>query len=486
MTNDIGMNGVPHYQNAFVRAENRLGDKDSWWGMSLLGIDSMKIHPSSGDPEETNPFDIAYSGWRDTSGINFQHLFSDHSFAIASAAYSHQSQSIQEDGQMQQGALVYDEHSADDISTLKYDYTLQSSKRLTVTAGARASLDQLDYSVAQPIGLQNPYSADPAPLDATAMARRFAPFSSAGYVQLDIHLPHDAELVLGERAVQWALGGHAGQTSKALLSAPVFHRLAHIGYSEYEQLAPTLYLLSFDNLSTLKPIRSHQLTGGITLADNAHARVTLEAYQKQYLDYPVAQDYPQLSMANIADTFGQAFLMFPMVSAGKGIARGAELTAETRLNTRLSVTFAAAYAQDWYSGLDGVLRKGNFDLPLTGNVTGLWKLGRACVLSWRYSTASGKPYTPDNMPLSIAQNRDVYDLTRINGVRANIYSRLDFRFEQSRPIRNGVMTWHMGLENALGSKNFCAQEWMPLANPAGTSEQDQMPRFPDGGVKYSF
>jgi hypothetical protein len=271
-----------------------------------------------------------------------------------------------------------------------------------------------------------------------------------------------------------------------LLSAPIFHHLAHIGYSEYEQLAPTLYLLSFNNIATLKPIRSHQFTGGITLADNNHARVTVEAYQKQYFDYPVARDYPQLSMANIADTFGQAFLMFPMVSAGKGIARGVELTAETRINSRLSVTVAGAYARDWYSGLDGVLRKGNFDLPLTGNVTGLWKMGHAMVLSWRYSTASGRPYTPDNMPLSLAQNRDVYDLTKINGVRANTYSRLDFRVEQSRPIRNGVMTWHVGLENALGTKNFYSQQWMPLANPGGVSEQDQMPRFPDGGIKYTF
>jgi hypothetical protein len=35
-------------------------------------------------------------------------------------------------------------------------------------------------------------------------------------------------------------------------------------------------------------------------------RVTVNAYQKLYSDYPVSVTFPQLSMANIVDTFGQA------------------------------------------------------------------------------------------------------------------------------------------------------------------------------------
>ncbi len=100
--------------------------------------------------------------------------------------------------------------------------------------------------------------------------------------------------------------------------------------------------------------------------------------------------------------------------------------------------------------------------------------------------ASGRPYTPDNMSMSMEQNRDVYDITKVNGLRAAAYSRLDFRVEQQRKVRGGTMTWHIGLENALGTNNFYAYTWEPRANPAGVSEQDQMPRFPDGGVKYVF
>ncbi|HMF63145.1 MAG TPA: hypothetical protein VK608_03575, partial [Edaphobacter sp.] len=117
------------------------------------------------------------------------------------------------------------------------------------------------------------------------------------------------------------------------------------------------------------------------------------------------------------------------------------------------------------------------------------RLKGTMALSFRYSGASGKPYTPDNLVLSLAQNRDVYDLSKINAVRAAAYSRLDFRLEQSYPIRRGVFTWHVGLQNALGTSNFYSYEWRPRLKghkDAGALAQEQMPRFPDGGVKFSF
>jgi len=260
----------------------------------------------------------------------------------------------------------------------------------------------------------------------------------------------------------------------------------HVGYAEYEQIPPTLYLLSFDNIQHLQPIRSHQFTAGVTVADNNRARVTLELYQKRYLNYPVATDYPQLSLANITDTFGQAFLMLPMVGQGTGITRGVELSAQTHITSRLNLTGTFTYARDWYTGLDGILRRGNYDVPFQSNLLGTWATVHHFIFSWRYTMTSGVPYTPDDMPLSIAQDRDVYNLSEINALRAPAYHRLDFRIEQNHSIGRGVLTWHAGLENALNNKNFYEYLWEPRQQGGGISEQTQMPIFPDGGVRYSF
>ena len=486
LTNDIGLNGVPIYRNSLLRADKRVDERNNWWGLSLTGIDSIVIHPSPTDSWETNPYDIAYKGWRNTSGINWQHIFSNRSFGVTTFSNSEQSQSVLENAQMLKDARVYSENTSDSITTLKYDGTLQAKPWLTLTAGMRTSVDRLNYGVEQPLGLQNPYNESAAPADAMSFNRKFAAFSSAEYSQAAFLLPRGMKLVAGQRLSQWAIVGSRIWTPKVLFTAPVFGMMTHVGYAEYAQLPPSLYILSFSNQETLKPIRSRHITGGLNIVDTSRARVSIEAYQKNYLNYPVAVNYPQLSLANIADTFGQAFLMFPMTSQGAGLSRGVELSFDYKPASRLTLSSAITYSRSWYSGLDGVLRRGNFDLPVVANIAGNMRAGRGFQLSFRFSGASGKPYTPDNLPLSLAQNRDVYDLAKVNGMRAAVYRRLDFRLEESHVLSKGIFTWHIGLNNALGTSNFYSNEWRPRAGNNGVLAQDQMPRFPDGGVKYSF
>jgi hypothetical protein len=375
---------------------------------------------------------------------------------------------------------------------LKYDWTLQPKRWLTWTAGGQTSLDRLNYNIQQPVGLPNPYSSDPTPGDATAIVRVFNPMTYAAYSQAAVELPHGMRVVAGERASEWSIVGKTVVDGKAVFFVPVFGRMIHIGYAEYAQLPPSLYLLAFDNEHTLAPVRSRQLTAGIMVAAARRLRVTVNAYQKLYSDYPVSVTFPQLSMANIADTFGQAFLMFPMVDKGQGVARGVESSVEAKPFRLFTLSGSLTYMRSWYSGIDGVLRKGNFDMPLVGNVMGFTPLGRGWTASFRYSGSTGRPYTPDNLLLSIAQDRDVYDLTQLNGVRAPTYSRLDFRWEWTHQLRRGALVTHFGIENALNTTNFYDAEWQPLCQiyfggqVCGTLQQNQMPMFPDAGLRWSY
>ncbi len=159
---------------------------------------------------------------------------------------------------------------------------------------------------------------------------------------------------------------------------------------------------------------------------------------------------------------------------------------EGRFTPHFRVNGTITYARSWYSGLDGILRRGNFDLPLVANLGLVWSIGRNTVATVRYGTASGRPFTPDNLALSFAQNRDVYNLGEINSLRSAAYSRLDFRLEHSNRIRTGTATWHVGLQNALGTNNFYSNQWRPRCPKCGVLQQDQMPRFPDGGIQYRF
>jgi hypothetical protein len=486
VTNDIGLNGVPHYSNYLLRADNTLANGDRIWGLSLTGIDSIKIHPSQYDTAETNPYDINYSGWRDTTGINWQHLFNQRSYSVLTLSNSEQAQTTNQFAQLNAEQNIYSEQTHDSDTTFKSEYTLQAASRLILSGGLNETLTRLNYSIVQPAGvLANPYITNTASTTATSIHRNFATADDGGYGQAVLTLPGDLHLTVAAREHRWAFGNHFALTPKTSLSAPLGGtRVLSVGLADYAQMPPFLYMLAFQQNSALAPIRSRHLTAAITLVDHSRFRMALAAYRKTYRDYPVSTQFPQLSLANIVDTFGQAFLMFPMVSKGFGKAAGAEFQIDLRPTSRLMLTGNVAYSRSWYSGLDGVLRKGSFDIPIVANVAAVFRAGHGVTASFRYSGTSGRPYTPDDLPLSYAQNRDVYDLSQVNALRSSMYGRLDFRIEKASNFHNGVLLWHAGLDNALNRNNFYSYQWQPFVG--GVAQQSQMPRFPDAGAKFTF
>jgi hypothetical protein len=490
VTNDIGLNGVPKYTNALLRGDRGLGSRDQLWGMSLTGVDSIAIHPASNNSQETVPFDITYRGWRNTTGANWQHLWSAKTFGVLTLSNAEQAQHIVEDDQLLNGATTYAEDSHDGNTTGKYELTSQVRPWLLATGGGSMSVERVDYALEQPVALPSPYSDNPAGAATSINADFSAPvnggFALATFLLPALHHPNGLRLTGGTRVTHWGFNGRTALSPRAIAALSLGgSRMVSAGFAEYSQMPAYLYLLAFPQNHGLSPIAARHLT--LDLVDLVRTRsssLQLSAYDKRYRDYPVAAGFQQLSLANIADTFGQSFPLFPMTSQGRGRADGVEATVQYRAGSRLTLRGSAAYARCLYSGMDGVLRPGNYDVPFSARVSGIWSVGRGFTVSARYDGSSGRPYTPDNMPESYVQNRDVYNLQRINAARSPMYARLDFRVGQTKRLGAGTLAWHAGLENATNRRNFYGYVWQPHA--AGTTELDQMPRFPDGGIKYTF
>ena len=494
LTNDIGLNGVPKYTNSLMRFDRAFGEHDRIWGLSLTGIDSIAIRPDAKDPEETNTFNINYSGWRNTSGLNWQHVFSASTFGVLTVSNAEQAQNIQDNDQLLENATTYIERSHEGTSTATFNLTSVVTRWLLATGGVTHSTNRIDYNIEQPVPLPNPYSASITEPSNTSILQDFQTNLDSAFAQGTIALAHDGVLTLSGRAEHWGYGSHTSLTPRALFSIPILSHRVGLGYAEYTQMPSYLYLLAFPSNSALSPIRAEHTTFDLDLVRRSAATLTFSAYRKLYFNYPVPSAFPQLSMADVADTFGQSFLLFPLVSEGRGRSEGVELNLESHPLGRLHINASATYARTWYSGLDGVLRRGNFDIPLIANVSSYLTIGKGFALSTRYSGASGRPYTPDNITESYAQDRDVYDLSQVNLARSNPYGRLDIRIERKTKLGSGTLDWNVGLLNALNQKNFYDQVWASRADtvknhvkyPLGDSEQDQTPRFPEGSLKYTF
>ncbi|WP_158615286.1 TonB-dependent siderophore receptor [Acidipila sp. EB88] len=511
VTNDVGLNGVPTFTNMMGEGNWKLGDRGELSFLSLSGSDSIAINPCSADPWETNLVQTQYSGWRTTNGIRWSRSASARTTTSLSLSDSEQGSDIDQQQQTAEGVgaastcgkttlsasypTLYRERNADGMTLLQYDTRVEISRTMLLSAGSQAKLNRVHYNVMQPNGQLSPLSTNPEASDATSFLAQNATGATGSYAELSVQASDRWNITGGAREQTYSLDGSTRLTPRLRTSYRLGeHQAVHAAFGEYAQLPPSIYFFAFPVSRSLAPIRARHLIVGGDLWSSTHSFLRVEAYRKDYRDYPVSTEFPQLSLANMVDTLGQQFIWLPMVSRGRGVAQGIELSTEQRFGSHLFLLGNVAYAKTQYAGLDGVKRPGNFDYPLVVNVLGIWRSGAHYEASTRYEQTSGRPYTPYLLQPSLEQDRGIYDVTALNADRGPAYSRLDLQFD--RIVRLGAHQAYLyaGVNNTLNRDNFEGLAWQPrcvgipgcVAEYGAFTKVSQMPIYPDFGVRYTF
>ena len=514
---DVGLNGSPEFTNSLMKFVHDGSSINHLELMSLSGRDRLKVRPSGTDTLETNAFDTDYSGLRNTTGLVWQHgSFTSNAVGTLVLSNSYSKQNLNQVDQVKNKSLFL-QNNVDNMLNIKYQYLAVSDSGSNLSFGADVHHTHTNYDTEQSALVYSPYIAAATPLPAVSLPIKLNLLDESAFAGMTNTLGKRATLQSGLRyesygftpaavlhcsptATIFNADGSIGTTTNvcnpkdtkshqvllphASLSVLPFHWLnLRVGYAGGAQLPPYATILGAPGNNELGLIHSRQLVAGITTQIGRRFAFSAEAYQKNYNDYPVAKDIPQLSLATLLPTITDPFSTLTLVSAGKGIAKGMELSVEQRpwhhFFSQMNLSFSSAK----FSGLDGVLRSGINDLPVVLNVTGGFEV-KHFLITLRNTYSSGRPYTPFTS-VSYKQNRMIYDLTQINALRGDEYNRLDFAVNRNVMVHGKVMRIHGGLINALNRENFYEYAWRARCN-CGADKQAQIGLQPDFNISYIF
>jgi len=511
-TQDIGLNGVPVYTSGMARMEWRPSAADHISVLSINGADSININPCAGDEFESLTFDTQYAGARSTDGLVWQHIHGPATVSKLTLSYSMQDQNIGQQDQWVNGVYqrgvgqancqtaqltpVYGERSRDGITSLGYRLSRDFHGWL-FSAGETDEMVRLNYAVNQPVGSQSPFNPNPAWTDADSFNRAPMMWQTGSYAEIAGPFARRWKLVAGLRAETFSMPSAMVLEPQVSLGFRISeHQTVNASYRRSAQLAPYMDLLSYAGNGNLLPLEVEQYEVGADLWRMSNATISLAAYRKNYSNEPVSTEYPSLMLANMVDTLGQEYVWLPLKTAGTGSANGLELMLRGRMTDRVRWMTAVTYARTRYAAGDGVMRNGNFDVPLVGNQMLTFRLPWQMEMSLRDTYTSGHPYTPYDVPASLAQQRGIYDLSRVNGVRGPAYNRLDLAVDRNMRVGGKVLNVYGGVQNVLDRNNFLGYAW--LSRCSGISqcvahfkndpvmEITQMPVFPSAGIRYAF
>ncbi|HKR27780.1 MAG TPA: TonB-dependent receptor [Acidobacteriaceae bacterium] len=496
---------LPAYTNALARFRRSDAVGTRLTLLDVAGMDSLDIVPCAKDALETSTIDSHYRGWRNTAGLEWQQVYSPKSFGVVSMSDSEQVEHIHQDDQLidplhQQyygpdddgcshgvpGLVVtpvYLDRSNDAFTTTAYRYE-RSTTRVTLDAGTSAELDRPHFNISQPAGMFSPYSADPARSDSTSFSSNVATGQTGSFAQAVVHPWRALGLSGGVRLQTFAFGSRTTVTPRASARWSVNRSLAlEASYGSYAQLPPWVYMLAYAENRSMRPMRATHQIVGMDWSRGAKAQLHMEGFDKQYDDIPASTEYPSVTFHNIASSLTDQVVWLRMSSVGRGRSSGIEIS-ETSHFGSLDLRASVAYARAKFAGVDGVMRPSNFDFPWIVNLASHQKLGRSYELSTRYTYTTGRPYTPYDMRNSRAQDRPIYDVSRLNAVRGPFYSRLDAQIDKDIRVHGRHLELYGGVENLLNRTNLLCYMWEPRNFFQPVTEEDQTPIFPNFGIRY--
>lgn len=500
-TDDVGFGGVPVLYTFNSKVLYDLTPRDRIWAVNITGVDKIRLGARDGaeNDDEVNNFDIRYQGQRSATGFNWQRVLGTRGVGLLGLTHSEAGlnstvRDLVRNGvppvgvpvadQIAQSPLIYRDDSREGESTIKYDLTTYAPMIDKVQIGGSYKIFRLNYTVDSPLGSDSPFSVQPG-VNPFFLRRSFLAYQSGAYFQGTRNITSRLNLTWGGRFDNYQYISSSRFSPRAGLSYRLTDRLSwRASFGTYYQQPFFLFLSAFESNRGAIPFRAdHYVTGFSYQASNT-LRFTLEAYRKNYKDYPVSTQFPTLSLANIGDTFNVQQVLFPLTSAGRGRAQGIELFVEKKFTDKWFGQANVAFSNSRQAGLDGVRRPGSYDYPRVFNVVGGYRLTPRWELSLRAAHLSGRPYTPFDLELSRQQRRPVFDLEQVNGQRLPDYVRVDVRVDRTFYIRDKPLLVFLGAQNVINRKNLAGYTWNRRSNSVETNEQ--LGLFPLIGLDWRF
>ncbi len=459
---DIGTTVAPRYGDYQGKFVYDLSPKHKIMLVSVWGDDH-----NNPDRETAIENDMTVYGPQDiyerTTGFNWRGLWGRKGYSQTSLAYT-ASKFSESFSETSTGNLVVDNHSLEREFKLRNVNHFQINRRNSLEFGldmkylkSSFEIGYADYSDA--FGEQVAAALHQKKMSAQKTGV-FFDYAAKPFAHLTTHL--------GLRADHFSFNNSSSLSPRLALSWRLTNRTSFNGaIGSYHQALPLLLLAQNATNERLKTPEAKHFVFGISHLLSPDVKLTLEAYRKNYSNFPLDPGQPSLFLVDEIFYRHGFFLNHErLVDSGEAWSQGVEVVLQKKLAQGFYGLASASYFRARYRGLDGSWRDRVFDNKVLVAIEGGYKPNQRWDVSLRWIYAGGAPYTPLNLTASKASRRAVLDENRVNEARFADYHSLNVRADRRFYWGSSNLTAYLSVWNAYNRKNVAAYFW---------NEQEQKP-----------
>jgi len=444
-----GFGFVPEYWDFLFKATYKLNATDQITLLGISALDNVKWFNETLEQRNSNSQVLGSDQQQFVFGVNYQHVMSKGLLKANLSQVRVSFDFLQRDADL---APIFQNTSTDINTSLKTDLSWKFNKNFRYSGGVK--LSRVDFSSDLLLQQDDVPGVGSLSIDSelTEVGYISGGYSQLSYRQLrfnttlGVRVDHSSFLET-EPVLSPRLSTSYNLTGEVTLTASL---------GRYNQYPSTIWLVSNPLNRSLDPIQADQLVLGMEYLWRDDTKLRLEAYSKDYNNYPVSLIRPYLVMVNTGAGFGgssEGFASFgvdPLSNDGVGWARGMELFVQKKMSeVPCYGTASLSYNQSVFTALDGIERPGSFDQTWIMNVGGGYVFNEKWEFSTKFRYATGKPYTP--LDATGTQLLDQY-----NGLRLVANHNLDVRLDRRWSSNGWDLVTYIDIQNVYNRKPVSA------------------------------
>jgi TonB dependent receptor-like, beta-barrel/CarboxypepD_reg-like domain len=252
----------------------------------------------------------------------------------------------------------------------------------------------------------------------------------------------------------------------------------------YYQNIPQVLAAQKDEFKKLSNPKAYHYIIGLSRLLTESTKLTIEAYDKEYYNFPMDPSQPNLFVFDQAVIENVFMAHQNLISSGKANSKGIEVTVQKKLAKNFYGLIAASYSKAKYMGLDNKWYDRIYDNRFTFAIEGGYKPNEKWEFSVRWIFAGGAPYTPFNEEASRQEFKGVFDKTKVNSSRLPDFHSLNIRADRRFNFQSSSLIVYLSIWNAYARENISTYSWSEIDNKVVPEKMWGM--LPVFGIEYEF
>ena len=264
---------------------------------------------------------------------------------------------------------------------------------------------------------------------------------------------------------------------------------------------PTYTMLGFRNNSGEFINKSNRYTQsdhyvfGVEYNLSPSARFTVEAFRKDYSQYPVS-DLDGVSLANKGAGF-EVLGNEAVIDTGSGQSKGIEVLFQQKLSNNFYGILAYTLFSSEFSGINNIRLPSVWDSGNLLTFTGGYKLPKNWEVSLRYRYAGATPFAPtDTAATLITYPQIIIDYSRLGENKLSTFKQGDFRLDKKWNFEKLSFNFYIEIQNFLAQENPRPDEYTLARTDEGVlispqelvkiEREERNTPFPSFGFVFDF